>query len=205
MATAAQIAANRANAQKSIGPRTIQGKTASSLNALKHGAAASSVILPGEDAAEYDRIVADYHSDLRPCGAIEEFQVNTIIRADWQRRRLERIENSLYRQLLSEGETPDEIDVNVLRDSPTGKLLRRVWSQIASLERACQRALTELRRLRRENEQRAMDEIEATCAPPPGAQACFAEAYQKFRQQNEPNSPAKPTPDPALGNPALRL
>ena len=149
MATAAQIAANRANAQKSIGPRTIQGKTASSLNALKHGAAAASVILPGEDAAEYDRIVADYHSDLRPCGAIEEFQVNTIIRADWQRRRLERIENSLYRQLLSEGETPDEIDVNVLRDSPTGKLLRRVWSQIASLERACQRALTELRRLRR--------------------------------------------------------
>ena len=205
MATAAQIAANQLNAQKSTGPRTVEGKTASSLNALKHGADAASVILPGEDPAEYDRIVADYHRDLQPCGALEEFQVNTIIRADWQRRRLERLENGLYRQLLSEGSTPGEIDVIVFRDSPTGKLLRRTQSQIASLERATLRALAELRSLRRRQEQRVMDEIEAACALPPDAKARFYAIAEKFRQQNEANSPAKPAPDPALGNPALRL
>ncbi len=37
MATAAQIAANRRNALKSTGPKTRQGKRASSRNAVKHG------------------------------------------------------------------------------------------------------------------------------------------------------------------------
>ena len=37
MATEKQIAANRANAQKSTGPKTLAGKLKSSRNALKHG------------------------------------------------------------------------------------------------------------------------------------------------------------------------
>jgi hypothetical protein len=41
VATAAQIAANRANARRSTGPRTPEGKAASSHNALTHGAYAS--------------------------------------------------------------------------------------------------------------------------------------------------------------------
>ena len=44
--------------------------------------------------------------DLRPVGALEQFQVDTIIHADWQRRRLKRIEANLYRTLLSEGALP---------------------------------------------------------------------------------------------------
>ena len=40
MATAAQIAANQANAQTSTGPRWAEGKSASRFNALKHALAA---------------------------------------------------------------------------------------------------------------------------------------------------------------------
>ena len=43
MATAKQIEANRLNALKSTGPRTVEGKSASRLNAVTHGLAA---ILP---------------------------------------------------------------------------------------------------------------------------------------------------------------
>jgi hypothetical protein len=206
MATAAQILANRANAQKSTGPRTVEGRTASSLNALKHGADAASVILPGEDPAEYDRIVAEYHRDLQPQCALEELQVNIIIHSDWQRRRLQRIEANLYRQLLSEGDTPTEIDVKVLRDSQTGKLLRKIWSQIASLDRACARALAELRRIGRVREQAMVEQMEAALALPPEAGAIFAKHSEQLRQKwNEAKSPAKSAPDPASDNPALRL
>src|SRR5215468_6853607 len=132
MATAAQITANRANAQKSTGPRTVEGKSASSLNALKHGADSASLLLPGEDPALYQRIAAEYNRDIRPAGALEQFQVDTLIRTDWQRRRLQRIEADLYRQLLAEGVDPEQLDVNLLRDSPTGKLLLKIWGQIAA-------------------------------------------------------------------------
>jgi hypothetical protein len=206
MATAAQIFANRANAQKSTGPRTVEGKTASSLNALKHGADAASVIIPGEDPAEYDRIVTEYHRDLQPQSALEELQVNIIIHSDWQRRRLQRIETNLYRQLLSEGATPTEIDVTLLRDSPTGKLLRRIWSQIAALDRAAARALAELRRIDRKHEQQVADALEVALALPPEAEAIFAKTREKLHQQwNEAKSPAKPSPAAAADNPALRL
>ena len=47
----ARIAANRANARKSTGPRTEAGKARSRANALKHGLTGAGVALPGEDAA----------------------------------------------------------------------------------------------------------------------------------------------------------
>jgi hypothetical protein len=205
MATAAQLNANRANAQNSTGPRTVEGKTASSMNALKHGADAASIVIPGEDPALYEHIAADYHRDLRPAGAVEEFQVDTIIQADWQRRRLKRIEANLYRALLAEGSAPDEIDVTVLRDSATGKLLRKVWSQIASIERAHSRALAELRRLRREAEQTAVEEIEAALDMPPEYEATVAAKLEQLRQRNEPNSTPTAAPAVPSENLALRL
>ena len=44
-----QIAANRANAQRSTGPRTPNGKTRAAQNALKHGLTATTPVLPDED------------------------------------------------------------------------------------------------------------------------------------------------------------
>jgi hypothetical protein len=162
---------NRANAQK-----------ATNMNALKHGTDAASAVIPGEDPAEYERVAADYQSDLRPTTALEHFQVNIMIRSDWQRRRLERIEANLYRELLTEGATPGEIDVKVLRDSATGRLLRKVWSQIASLERASSRALAEIRRLRRERAQEAASQEMAQPAAPVKTEPPV---------RNEPNSKPK--------------
>src|ERR1041385_1184268 len=111
MATVAQIAANRLNAQKSTGPRSVDGKLASSMNALKHGIDAASILIPGEDPALYERIAADYRSQIDPEGVLEEYQVETLIDSDWQRRRLKRVHAGLYRQLLAEGLTPEAVDV----------------------------------------------------------------------------------------------
>ena len=46
--------ANRRNAAKSTGPKTPEGKAASSRNALKHGLTATEVLLPNEDRDAYD-------------------------------------------------------------------------------------------------------------------------------------------------------
>ena len=66
MATPAQITANRANAQRSTGPRSAEGKSVSRFNALKHGVDAASIILPGEDPAAYQAIVDAYDDTYPP-------------------------------------------------------------------------------------------------------------------------------------------
>ena len=52
-ATPIQIAANQANAQKSTGPTSAEGKQRSSLNALKTGLTGRTVLMPGEDTEAY--------------------------------------------------------------------------------------------------------------------------------------------------------
>lgn len=71
MATPAQIAANRRNALKSTGPKTGQGKRASSRNAVKHGVYAQiseAELKPTVEAieAEFDVTSHDPSSDPRP-------------------------------------------------------------------------------------------------------------------------------------------
>src|SRR5260370_3516283 len=147
MASPAQINANRANAQKSTGPRSAEGKSASRFNALKHGIDAASVVIPGEDPTEYEALAADYRRDFRPQSPSEIFHVDTMLRADWLKRRLELVEADLHRTLLAE--TPGaSLAAPLLSDSPSAKLLARTQRQIAAFERTWHRANTELRRAR---------------------------------------------------------
>jgi len=147
MATPAQITANRANAQKSTGPRTDAGKSASRFNALQHGLDAKSVIIPGEDPAEYDALAAGYRGEFRPATPSETFHIDTMIRADWSKRRLQPMETELYRTLMTEN--PDATLVAaVLGGSPAAKLLTRIQRQILAFERAWYRAYDQLRRAR---------------------------------------------------------
>ena len=126
MASQAQINANRANALKSTGPRSAEGKSNSRFNALKHGIDAASIVIPGEDPADYDALVAAYHRDFRPESPSETFHVDTMLRADWQKRRLQRVEADLHRTLLAE--TPGaSLAAALLSDSPAATLLAQNW------------------------------------------------------------------------------
>jgi len=147
MATPAQIAANRTNAQKSTGPRSVEGKAASRFNALKHGMDAKAIVLPNEDPAEYEALARDYHQSIRPRPPEEAFHVETMLRADWQKRRLQLVEADLYRTVLSESPGA-ALAAALLSDSPAAKLLARVQRQLAAFERAWFRAHTQLHRNR---------------------------------------------------------
>ena len=152
MATPAQINANRANAQKSTGPRSVEGKSASRFNALKHGIDAASIVIPGEDPADYDALAAHYLHEYRPQSASESFHVDTMLRADWHKRRLQNVEADLYHTVLAES-PGNSLAAVLLAESPAAKLLARVQRQIAAFERTWHRANTELRRARAQAEQ----------------------------------------------------
>ena len=62
----ARLAANRANAAKSTGPRTEAGKARSRANAVKHGLTGAGVALPGEDAALIEAEFLIVQEELAP-------------------------------------------------------------------------------------------------------------------------------------------
>ena len=52
--SARKVASNQANGSKSRGPITEEGKRRACMNALKHGLTSDLVVLPHEDANEYN-------------------------------------------------------------------------------------------------------------------------------------------------------
>jgi hypothetical protein len=68
----ARLAANRANARLSTGPKTDEGKRRSRVNALKHGLAAE-VVVPFEDVDAVAERFAEFEEDLKPSGGVARF------------------------------------------------------------------------------------------------------------------------------------
>jgi hypothetical protein len=171
MATQAQLAANRANAQQSTGPRSVEGKSVSRFNALKHGVDAASPVIPGEDPAEYQELAAEYQRRFQPETPDERYHVQTMIDSDWQKRRLGRLETECYEVLDTEAPGMS-LAAAILSASPAAKLLARTQRQLAGHQRAWYRAYTELR-LQRERE----EDDDGVFQP-----------YEEFEDRNEPNS-----------------
>jgi hypothetical protein len=98
----ARIHANRENAQKSTGPRTAEGKAASSRNRLLHGLRANKHILLDEDPEDFLFLLKDLHDRFQPVGDGEERLVLRIASAQWRLDRTFPMEASLYRNRLHE-------------------------------------------------------------------------------------------------------
>src|ERR1700688_317054 len=133
MATLKQFEANRRNAQKSTGPRTPAGKTAVSMNALRHGLRARTVVLPGENREEFTQLCDDLEVEWHPHSRTEQFYVEQMAVSQWK----------LIRMEVSE--------VNIFKDADGAKtqisLLDRLWQAECRLERSYSRAQRELQRL----------------------------------------------------------
>ena len=63
---------SRQNAKKSTGPKTNPGKRASCLNAVTHAAYADTLILPGENLEDNQRLVRNHFQMWKPQNPIEE-------------------------------------------------------------------------------------------------------------------------------------
>ena len=64
-----KAAANRLNAQESTGPRTVEGKNRSKLNAVEHGMRAATTILPTENADAFEARKKAWKAELNEAKA----------------------------------------------------------------------------------------------------------------------------------------
>jgi len=149
-----RIEANRANAKKSTGPKTPEGKRISSRNATTHGLYSKDLIVDSphlkENQAEYDLILTALKMELKPEGVLQGFLVRKIANCLWRSGRVVRAESAqIKRQLhfLSDS-LPRSIAIGV-ESIPQGEAAKDLSRYDFRLERQLARTLNPLMRLKK--------------------------------------------------------
>ena len=96
MATPNQIAANKANARKSTGPKTPEGKAKSCVNRLSWGFASNTLVIPGEDPAELRALLADFIGEHQPATVTEQVLVEKMAQNQWLTLRAFRLQGETF-------------------------------------------------------------------------------------------------------------
>ncbi len=92
-----RLAANRANALLSTGPRTEEGKTKSSLNAVKNGLTGHAILLADEEeAATYRAHSERVYAWWQPVGDREYTLVQSLTDTQWRLNSIPGLESGLY-------------------------------------------------------------------------------------------------------------
>ncbi len=198
MATVAQVTANRANAHLSTGPRSVEGKAASSRNSLKLGLNAHSLIIPGEDPAVLEQLAAEYEQEFAPAGPLEAQLLETLIQAAWMQKRYARIEAEYIGSRLAAmpEDTPYPLGAVMAQDAANGNTLHKIFRRQQAAQRDWYKALHALTALQNS---RLNAELEAEAAAP-----LTTSDPKRVRFDNLPQpAPSRPAEPPV--NLALRL
>jgi hypothetical protein len=139
MSTSAQQIANTANAQKSTGPITPEGKMRSAMNSHRHGLCAKDIVVGPEESADYESMAVEHFIDLSPRGAVELTLFNEILAAAWQLGRVRRMETEACAGKMNYSE--------ILDDEPLQKKLDRLARHHTRIERTFHRCLKTLKAL----------------------------------------------------------
>ena len=176
--TEQQSEASRVNGSQSHGPVSDAGKARSSRNALKSGLYAKSLIIAGENLADLEALTAEYLAEYQPAAPAERYQVDIMIRSEWQLRRLAVTETKLWNARIDNVYRPTEAVTRGVAFSEGSLAFIRLRRITDATERSYQAALRELERLqsaRRDSEAEAQ-EMETNLSPASGPRPQAPEA-----------------------------
>ncbi len=145
MASEAQVKANRQNALKSTGPRTIEGKACASQNSAKHGLLSKDLLILDERLEELNSFRQGIYQNLCPQGAVEVLLVEKIINAAWRLRRVTKVEG----EVIMQSNRFQEYDRGIHKAfrGCDGSCLQTLSRYEMTLERSFYKAIHELQRL----------------------------------------------------------
>jgi hypothetical protein len=136
MASPAQLAANQANAQRSTGPASPEGKARVAQNALRHGLTARHLVIRDDEHEEFAALQDSLAAQLDPQGPLEGLAFQELLHAAWSLQRFRRIEAEASRGTVEDFTDPATIAV-----------LDRLTRYQARARRAWERASQQLRLL----------------------------------------------------------
>ena len=179
MSTATQIAANQANAQHSTGPRTPDGKAASSTNATKHGFFAKHAVLLNElEHRQFESLRNSFIYEFNPTNIVEVTLLDQLVLAAWNIERTNRLEAELAN---AEGLDP-------LLSATNSKTLDRIGVYRARAERTFHKCHKELRDLKAPSRPKAKPLVQSIQRNEPKFVTHSSQTYSRATKvgRNEP-------------------
>ncbi len=165
-ATCPRAAINRANSQRSTGPRTPAGKQRSSLNALRHGLTAASAVLPSEDPAALDAHRRRFFDEYQPATPTESQLVQELADTSWRLNRIPLLEAQvLEAEALARAAAPLPPDHETTFDIVDAHhLLSALGLHGQRLSRQFQRTLEALREIQADRADRELRSLKDAAA-----------------------------------------
>ena len=199
MSSLRQIEANRRNAQKSTGPTSVTGKAVSSMNALKTGVHAKSLVLPSEKLADLEQLIDEYYESHNPTTPEARSLVDDLIYGEWLKRRLRAAETQIWAYDHQENYRPDPKYPLGQTAASRGKAFAQLQWRIECTRRATRQALQDLQQLQ--------------AAPPTSPAPAAPEPVTNSPQITSPQigfvlpfpAAAPPQPEPDLPQPHLHV
>jgi hypothetical protein len=186
MATEAQVSANRANARKSTGPRTPEGKAVAAQNAIKHGLLAREAVVRGEDPGQFELYRQQMLAGLAPAEPAEALLAERIAGLAWRLRRAERVQGASFDVLAEKQDKPKPVWSDeakgwifprpappgegeeilalarlVVQDFGQGRILEHLLGYERRIEHSLYRTMAELRNLRKERREQEHKEAKS--------------------------------------------
>ena len=195
MTAAEMTERNRANAQHSTGPRTEEGKAASSQNARKHGLSGKLILKTKAESDRYQKRIAEVARFYKLNNPLASATIEALVTAEFRRAQAFAAEQDVLVQLklqvideLPEG-APDPSDEELdglarLKDAATTKLLPQLNRHYNAADRAWHKhfqVLTEMQKAE-ESIAREMAELNAMRA-----------SFERLRRQSVQNEPTAQT------------
>jgi hypothetical protein len=118
------------------------------MNALKSGIHAKSLVLPSEDRAELDQLIADYYHRHAPDSPEGRFYLDEVIHCEWLLRRYRTAETEMWKYY-------DATNYSTEQRYPLGKCatstsFSKLQYRVDATRRAYQRSLKALKELKAE-------------------------------------------------------
>ncbi|HEX4229466.1 MAG TPA: hypothetical protein VHZ07_12415 [Bryobacteraceae bacterium] len=198
--TPGRLAANRANAQLSTGPKSESGKINSSKNAKDEAAFLSepkiqqvtaltgrTVLLPEDDAGRYENHLNQYRKAYQPVGERECELVQSLADTTWRLDRIPGLEEAIYARGCSEfaAEVSDldprsrSASLHMRTYLAYERQLRNLNLQEMRLHRLREKLIAEIKQLQKEREQKEKDDL-----------AIAAKLYVAAKHDHKPFDPA---------------
>jgi hypothetical protein len=159
MTSPQQILANTQNGRLGAGCKTEEGKAASARNATRHGLTSKTVVLAGEDQAEFDELLEGYALQYSPANPEQRFLIQQLAESEWRLRRARGLETTFFNQ---------HSDEEILNNREVADSLARLTRYETAIERSYYKALREVQKQMKVREADELALLDAYLnAPPP--------------------------------------